>query len=140
MPTRFYIDADVLGLGKALANIRDDVTYPGFPGGLGRDKRMRPPCPVASTDVPDTVWIPEVAREGWVIITRDGKIARRRAELAAVRDSSARMVALSGREALTVWDQLVIVAARWDDLERLTIEPGPFIYTATSRRLRPVPL
>jgi len=31
---RIYVDADVLGLGKILAGIRNDVTYPGDPGAL----------------------------------------------------------------------------------------------------------
>jgi hypothetical protein len=29
---RFYVDADILGLGKLLAGLRADVTYPGDPG------------------------------------------------------------------------------------------------------------
>jgi hypothetical protein len=29
---RFYIDADILGLGKLLAGLRSDVTHPGDPG------------------------------------------------------------------------------------------------------------
>lgn len=29
---RFYVDADLLGLGHALAALRNDVTYPGDPG------------------------------------------------------------------------------------------------------------
>src|SRR6266700_3319891 len=38
---RFYVDADVLGLGKVLAGLRNDVTYPGDPGApeLGRGRR-----------------------------------------------------------------------------------------------------
>lgn len=31
---RIYVDADVLGLGKILAGLRNDVTYPGDPGAL----------------------------------------------------------------------------------------------------------
>jgi hypothetical protein len=38
---RIYVDADMLGLGKILASLRNDVTYPGGPepsstGGKGR--------------------------------------------------------------------------------------------------------
>jgi hypothetical protein len=29
---RFYVDADILGLGKLLGSLRNDVTYPGDPG------------------------------------------------------------------------------------------------------------
>jgi hypothetical protein len=41
---RFYIDADILGLGKILGGLRNDVTYPGDPGAVVH-KRHRPPCP-----------------------------------------------------------------------------------------------
>ncbi len=41
---RFCVDADVLGLGKILAGLRNDVTYPGDPGAVIH-KRERAPCP-----------------------------------------------------------------------------------------------
>jgi len=31
---RIYVDADMLGLGKILASLRNDVTYPGDPGAV----------------------------------------------------------------------------------------------------------
>jgi hypothetical protein len=40
---RFYVDADILGLGKILGALRNDVTYPGDPGAVFR-KRHRAPC------------------------------------------------------------------------------------------------
>jgi hypothetical protein len=49
---RFYFDADVLGLAKALANLRPDITFPGDPGGLihrRRRPRVRSPVPKRST-------------------------------------------------------------------------------------------
>jgi len=60
---RIYVDADMLGLGKILGSLRNDVTYPGDPepsstGGKGRL------CRVTSPDVLDTDWIPEVAGKG----------------------------------------------------------------------------
>ena len=67
---RFYVDADILGLGKILGSLRNDVTYPGDPGAVIH-KRQREPCPIASPDVLDTDWIPQVAARGWLIITRD---------------------------------------------------------------------
>lgn len=101
---RFYCDADVLGLAKVLVQIRNDVTYPGDPGGV-LHKRQRPACPIARTDVPDTVWIPEMASRNWLIITRDSNIAGHRAEIRAVRNSGARLVALAGKEAGGTWNQ-----------------------------------
>ncbi len=38
---RIYVDADILGLGKILASLRNDVTYPGDPG-ADIHKRHRP--------------------------------------------------------------------------------------------------
>ena len=43
---RIYLDADLLGLGKILAGLRNDVTYPGDPelsstSGSGRRARSR---------------------------------------------------------------------------------------------------
>jgi len=57
---RIYVDADVLGLGKILAGLRSDMTYPGDPGAVIH-KRQRAPCPITSPDVLDTDWIPQVA-------------------------------------------------------------------------------
>ena len=49
---RIYVDADLLGLGKILAGLRNDVTYPGDPGAVIH-KRQRAPCPITS---PMTQW------------------------------------------------------------------------------------
>jgi hypothetical protein len=134
---RYYVDADVLGLAKVLASLRPDVTYPGDPGGVVR-KRSRPPCPITTTDVDDDVWIAIVAARGWSIITRDKAIQRRPAEIKAVRDSGAKMFALTSREQLSVWDQLEIMMSRWRDIDRLSGEPGPFIYAITRTSTRQV--
>lgn len=136
---RFYCDADVLGLAKVLVQIRNDVTYPGDPGGV-LHKRQRPACPIARTDVSDTIWIPEVASRDWLIITRDSNIAVHRAEIQAVRTSGARMVALAGKEAVGTWSQLEVFMSQWRSIEALLSTPGPFLYTATRTRLKPIDL
>jgi hypothetical protein len=99
---RIYVDADILGLGKILGSLRNDVTYPGDPGAVIH-KRERPKCPIESPDVLDTDWIPEVAARGWLIVTRDSMIIQNRNEIAAVRDNKAKMVALNQRDAQTKW-------------------------------------
>jgi hypothetical protein len=60
---RIYVDADLLGLGKILAGLRNDVTHPGDPGSVIH-KRQRAACPITSPDVLDTHWIPQVAAPG----------------------------------------------------------------------------
>jgi hypothetical protein len=136
---RFYFDADVLGVAKVIAALRPDVTYPGDPG-TTVFRRARLPCIITDPGTLDPVWIPAVAAQGWVIITRDARIAQRPVELNAVRDSGARMVAMSGSEATSTWAQLEVVMTQWRKLEDLVTRPGPFIYTMTRTSLRPVDL
>jgi len=127
---RIYVDADMLGLGKILASLRNDVTYPGDPGAVIH-MRQRPPCPVTSPDVLDTDWIPEVAGRGWLIVTRDSMITQNRNEITAVRENKAKMVALNQRDAQTKWGQLEVFMTQWRRIEALISEPGPFIWRAS---------
>lgn len=71
MPIRFFVDADLLGLAKALATVRTDVTFPGDPGETRPALPPRPACPIAP-DAKDSDWIPVVAKEGWIVITAIG--------------------------------------------------------------------
>jgi len=78
---RFYLDEDVRGLAKILAALRNDLTYPGDPGGTVRGRR-RPACSITpGTKDPD--WIPLVSAQGWLIVTRDLAIQRHTAEITA---------------------------------------------------------
>jgi hypothetical protein len=76
----------------------------------------------------------------WRCYTRDRRIQERPAEIVAVRDFGARMVALTGEDSRSVFARLEVVMCRWRDLERCLTEPAPFIYAATRTRLRRVPL
>jgi hypothetical protein len=42
-----------------MVRLRNDVTYPGDPGGV-LHRRERPPCPVTDPATPDDMWIPIV--------------------------------------------------------------------------------
>jgi PIN like domain len=139
-PVQFYIDADVLGLAKILVQIRGDVTYPGDPGGPVKGGRVRPACTIKDTATRDSVWIPETARQGWLIITRDRRIQEHRAEIEAVRASGARMVTLAGREAVNTFNQLEALMCNWRHILQLAGQPGPFIHIATRTSLREFPL
>lgn len=136
---RFYFDADVLGVAHVLAGLRPDVTFPGDPGGVVH-KRERPPCMITSVKISDDMWIPQVTKRDWLIITRDSKIQIRRREILAVRESGARMVALAGDDAISAFDQLEVLMCRWRDVLRCLDQDGPFIYAATRTSFRPIPL
>jgi hypothetical protein len=135
MAIRFYLDADLLGVAKMLADVRPDVTYPGDPGGRGPDGLDRPACPVQPGDK-DVDWIPRVALAGWVIITRDRHIQHRPAEREALVAARARMVRLDARQGLNKWHQLEIIVTQWRRFEELAELPGPWLYMATRTSLR----
>jgi PIN like domain len=136
---RFYIDADLLGLAKILSGLRVDMTYPGDPG-TTLHRRTRPPCPITSPSMPDCDWLPRVTAKNWLIITRDRHIQDHTAEIAAVRDSGARLITLASDEAKNKFAQLEIFMCRWRDIERCLNQDGPFIYRATRSKLTPVDL
>jgi hypothetical protein len=135
----FYFDADVLGLAHVIARLRPDVTYPGDPGAVVK-KRQRPPCPITSPSVLDRIWIPQVAALGWLIITRDSHIQDHRAEIAAVRDNGARMIALAGIDARSTFEQLEVLMTQWRHIQQRLDEDGPFIYSVTRTSFRAIGL
>lgn len=139
-PVQFYVDADVLGLARILVQVRGDVTYPGDPGGKVKGGRIRAACPVADPSTRDDVWIPETARQGWLVITRDRRIQEHRAEIEAVRVSGARMLTLAGAEAVDTFHQLEALMCNWRQILRLLDREGPFIVIATRTTLREFPL
>lgn len=137
---RFYIDADLLGLAKLLCSIRSDFTYPGDPGAIIK-RRDRPPCIITSPATDDPIWIPQVAAEGWLIVTRDKHIQQRLGEINAVRDHNAKMVNIAGDDARDPWGQLEVFMTRWREIEPLADQVGPFIYVVSRRgKLRPIDL
>jgi hypothetical protein len=137
---RYYVDADVLGLAKILAQARPDVTYPGDPGGPVKGGRVRARCPITDTSTDDKIWIPETARQGWLIITRDRRIQEHRAEIEAVRSSGARMVNLASDDAVNTFMQLEVLMCQWRRVEAMLEEKGPFIYALARTSCRLVTL
>ena len=135
---RFYVDADILGLGKILGSLRNDVTYPGDPGAVLHKRHGH--LPIANPDVLDTDWIPDVAARGWLIVTRDSMIIQNLNEIAAIRENNAKMVALNQRDAQTKWGQLEVFMTQWRRIEALTSELGPFIWRVSRTAMTPIPL
>ncbi|MEU8816538.1 hypothetical protein [Actinoplanes sp. NPDC048796] len=87
-----------------------------------------------------SLWRAAVARNRWLILTRDRHIRENLREIEAVRTFGARMIPLSGPEARGTFEQLEIIMIPWRSIGRLLDDPGPFIYTATRTSLRAVPL
>src|SRR5262249_21998856 len=109
------------------------------PGGV-LHRRRRPACSVLQPDTRDPVWIPEVARRGWLIVTRDSNIQAHRAEIEAVRENGAKMIALAGKDSIGTWAQLNVIVHHWRRIEQASEEQGPFIYSVTRTSFRAVSL
>ena len=125
---RFYFDADVLGVAKVIGQLRSDATYPGDPGAVIH-KRTRPSCPIADTATADHIWIPEVAERGWLIITRDSRIAVTVPDLRRERPRRKDGGAIGQRSP----EHLAAARGRvpWRAIEHESARPGPFIWRAT---------
>jgi hypothetical protein len=109
---RFYFDADIIGLGKLLIQVRADVTYAGDRGGVGIDRKPRPLSPIVPS-VLDPDWIPKIVALGWLVITRDRHMLSRPAERREILQSGARHIRLDpSRGQLSKWDQLEILMIR----------------------------
>jgi PIN like domain len=84
---RFFFDESVLGVGKAMAIVRQDAIHVGHP--------------MISSDIPlgtkDPVWIPWVAVREWIVVGRDRRIRSKPAELAAFRDHRLRVFWIAGK-------------------------------------------
>ena len=73
-------------------------------------------------------------------MTRDSAIQRHPSLVRSVVGSGARMVALSGSEAVGTWAQLEVVMSGWRRLEGLADRPGPFVVTLTRTSMNDVEL
>jgi hypothetical protein len=110
---RFFVDENVIGLGRALANARDDVLHPGHPN--------LPAVPLRTSD-PD--WLPVIADLGLVVLTRDKAIRRKAGERELWLGHGLRVVALTGSKTMSTWEMLELVVRQWTRLEKLIATTG----------------
>jgi len=128
---RFYVDASALGLGKALERARYDVVHPGHFHA----------SPLLQDDT-DDVWMPEVAKRGWIAIGRDKRIRTRPGEKELFARHGLRVFRIVGTKKMSTWDEVVRLAALWDELEQTLIDrpDGPWFMEIRARSIVEVPL
>lgn len=123
--TRWFVDENSLGVAKALAYVRGDITWPGAPGG---------PVP---TGAADTAWLPIVGQAGLVVLTRDKRIRSRPLERQTLLDHGVRACFLTSSGSLDLFSQLRLWLRYSDDIETLVAErPAPWLASVTRTGVR----
>jgi len=121
----WFVDENSLGVAKALAYVRGDITWPGAPDG-----------PV-SAGAADTTWLPIIGRAGLVVLTRDKRIRSRPLVRQALLDHDVRACFLTSGGSLTLFDQLRLWLRYWDDIENLVArQPAPWLASVTRAGVR----
>lgn len=80
----------------------------------------------------DVVWLREVGRRGWMIISHDKQLRHRPSEKRALKQSGGGCFVLAYRDNLSKEEVYELVVSALDEmLYRFTQEPRPFLYTIT---------
>lgn len=75
-------------------------------------------------NAPDGLWIPDVAKRGWVILTKDKNIRRRAGEREAVVNAEARIITLTSGN-MRGADMAALFVAHLDEMEVLAATQSP---------------
>lgn len=112
---KYFVDENLLPVGRALSHVREDVVHPGHVD-----------LPEIHEGTKDPVWIPLVGRDALnlVVLTRDGKIRRKSAEAALCKQHRVRLVVLTGKKSLTKWENLGLLVRHWDKLDKTVTKLG----------------
>ena len=78
-------------------------------------------------DAPDEDWIALVGRNGWVAVTKDRNVRYRAAELASIRQHSARVLVVRAKNATGSDIAALLVAGRRRIAKFAANAPAPFV-------------
>ncbi len=114
-PHRYFVDENLIAVGRALALVRDDVVHPGHPDLLD--------IPLGAKD-PD--WLPLVGSEGHdlVVISRDRKIRTKPGERKLFDESGVRAIFLTGSKDMSKWGTFAMLVARWGAMDTKVQKAG----------------
>ena len=85
-----------------------------------------------NSDAPDPLWLPEVGRRGWVVLTKDGQFRSRQIEIAALINSGAPAFVLASRNTTGPQNGKAILTAMPQVLRLIKKMPPPFIAKITA--------
>jgi hypothetical protein len=76
----------------------------------------------------DTIWIPEVAKRGWIAISRDKHIRSKPAEMTALITSGLSALIFTQKRDPTYWGWVELVVKRWAEIKSFTeLSKRPFV-------------
>lgn len=127
---RYYVDASMISIGRALALIRRDVTHPGHASRFFT-------CPIKAERTNDHEWLPVVGEAGWVVILRDKRIRSRALERRALRDAGVLGICLTGSGNSSNWAMLNLIVRQWPAIESIaSTAKRPGLFSLTTQGLR----
>ncbi len=81
----------------------------------------------------DEEWLPFVGKNDYILVTRDKKITRRKAELLAYKRHKVGAFILTGKN-LTIWAQVKQLILSWENMKKLAEKtPRPFAFQIRSK-------
>lgn len=105
---RFYVDEDILGVGKAMMWLRHDVVTCG----------IEPVAEEFPRRIDDIDWIQRAAAHGWVSITKNRKIRTNPFEARIATEAKARIVNFAGGGGNKgSWHMMTVLTRRWQAIE-----------------------
>lgn len=130
---RWFVDENMLAVGKALSHVRPDLVYPGH--------EVLPEVPRGTKDED---WLPIVGADGMdlLVITRDNRIRRKLLELEAFKANGVRAFFLTGKKELDRWQKFELLVKSWDRMEKQAAKypAGPWAKGITQGRLVDIPI
>jgi hypothetical protein len=89
-------------------------------------------------NAPDTVWIPEAGKQGWIVISRDQNQRRRDNEHAALKEHGARVLYIRyGGKPDTLYSDAARIIKNWPKIMAwgIAAKPGALARLTTSDRI-----
>ncbi|MFZ0492768.1 MAG: hypothetical protein WAM81_06155 [Acidimicrobiia bacterium] len=125
MSSRFFFDANIIGVAGALEPEMSGIVYPGHAD-----------WPF-DQDASDEIWLPYVGDSGWCAILRDKRVRYRRSERATLERYRVRAVVIATDRNLTIAENADLLRGNWTKIEA-TLSKPPAFYHLTARGLREV--
>jgi hypothetical protein len=111
----YFIDENLLPIGKALSEIRSDCFFPGHAS-----------IPEIGRGAKDEEWLEVVGklRRNLVVITQDKRITQKPAELLLVKAHDVRIVVLTAKKDTPMWEKFGLLVRSWDKVEKYVTKAG----------------